>query len=112
MLICNGMNLSFGFSQPPLGPPGPPRPPGPLGPLGTPGPIPFGCLCKDRLKIAPQFHYGGTACFSCRAFFMRAHQKKVGMKPDTSRKKQNYTMEEKLQIIKEYEAGKTKAQIG
>ena len=31
---------------------------------------------------------------------------------DTSRKKQNYTMEEKLQIIKEYEAGKAKAQIG
>ena len=83
------MNLSFGFSQPPLGPPGPPGPPGPL---RTPGPFPFGCLCKDRLKIAPQFHYGGTACFSCRAFFRRAHQKKevpdfkclkVGMKPET-----------------------------
>ena len=67
------MDLSFGFSQPPLEPP---RPPGPPGPLGTPGPLPFGCLCKDRLKIAPQFHYGSTACFSCRAFFRRAHQKK------------------------------------
>ena len=82
------------------------------------------------MKTAPQIHYGGSACFSCRAFFRRAHQKKevpdfkclnVGIKPeavltdgqnDTSRKKQNYTMEEKLQIIKEYEAGKAKAQIG
>ena len=29
---------------------------------------------KDKLKQPPQVHYGGPACFSCRAFFRRAHQ--------------------------------------
>ena len=41
----------------------------------TPGKV-YDCpICKDKLKNPPQIHYGGAACFSCRAFFRRAHQK-------------------------------------
>lgn len=31
-------------------------------------------VCKDYSETPHQLHYGGTACFSCRAFFRRAHQ--------------------------------------
>ena len=37
---------------------------------------PYECpICKEKLKNLPNIHYGGAACFSCRAFFRRAHQK-------------------------------------
>ena len=32
-------------------------------------------ICKFKSEQPLQFHYGGMACFSCRAFFRRAHQK-------------------------------------
>ena len=32
-------------------------------------------ICKDVSDQPQQLHYGGRACFSCRAFFRRAHQK-------------------------------------
>ena len=32
-------------------------------------------ICKFKSDQPLQFHYGGMACFSCRAFFRRAHQK-------------------------------------
>ena len=32
-------------------------------------------ICKDYSEQPHQLHYGGIACFSCRAFFRRAHQK-------------------------------------
>ena len=32
-------------------------------------------ICRDVSDQPQQLHYGGKACFSCRAFFRRAHQK-------------------------------------
>ena len=31
-------------------------------------------ICQSVAKQQHQTHYGGMACFSCRAFFRRAHQ--------------------------------------
>ena len=32
-------------------------------------------ICKFKNETPLQIHYGSQACFSCRAFFRRAHQK-------------------------------------
>lgn len=32
-------------------------------------------ICQEYSEQPHQLHYGGIACFSCRAFFRRAHQK-------------------------------------
>ena len=32
-------------------------------------------ICKFKNEMPLQIHYGSKACFSCRAFFRRAHQK-------------------------------------
>jgi len=31
-------------------------------------------ICKYRSNDKHCFHYGGISCYSCRAFFRRAHQ--------------------------------------
>ena len=44
-------------------------------------------ICRDVSDQPQQLHYGGRACFSCRAFFRRAHQKTKN--PDFFCKKDN-----------------------
>lgn len=44
-------------------------------------------VCQERSEQPHQLHYGGIVCFSCRAFFRRAHQKTKN--PDFKCKKRN-----------------------
>ena len=43
-------------------------------------------ICKFRTETPMQIHYGGQACFSCRAFFRDVHICKAHKKLGTKKK--------------------------